>query len=519
MTLFGNLRSLYSMGEVVLDGESLTLEQAMAIATGAARPSLSQLSRERMTESRNAVDSVVDSGDVVYGINTGFGAMSSVRIDKEELELLQSNLVKSHACGVGEKMEPEHVLLMMAFRANSLAKGVSGARPELVDLILSMINSRIAPLIPRIGSLGASGDLAPLSHMSLSMMGEGLCSVYQGNKWVILDSSKALSDAGLSPIRLQAKEGLSLINGTSQMCAYLTATLLNMETLVMAADASVASSVEAIKGSHMPFDRRIHETRPQYGQSVSAARISGLLSGSEIVISHAGCDRVQDAYCFRCSPQVHGPVIDLLRETRRMLEIEVNSATDNPLVFIDGNDVEIISGGNFHGQNMALASDSIAVACHELASISERRINQIMDPMWSGQKAFLANQEGLESGLMILQYVAAALIAELHVLSNPASTSNVPVSMGKEDHASMGATGTYRALKSTMLLSQVISNEMICSAEALENIHEKPGSGVEKVTKWVRTHVSSLQGDRSMTDECESLANAMLDGEFNRIFE
>ncbi|MBS60068.1 MAG: histidine ammonia-lyase, partial [Anaerolineaceae bacterium] len=445
-------------------------------------------------------------------------AMSSVRIQDDEIEALQENLVRSHACGIGERMDPEHVLLMMVFRANSIAKGVSGSRPEVVDLMLSMVNSRISPEVPRIGSLGASGDLAPLSHMALSMMGEGKCSVYNSGRWESRDSNEALSDAGLEPIKLRAKEGLSLINGTSQMCAFLAVTVLNMEMLTFAADASLACSLEAIRGSQRPFDRRIQESRPHFGQAISAARILELLSGSKISSSDSHYDRVQDAYCFRCGPQVHGPVIDLLRETRRMLEIEINSATDNPLVFVMDDDAEIISGGNFHGENLALASDGIAIACHELATISERRINQILDPMWSNQKAFLAKNEGLESGLMIIQYVAASLIAELHLLANPATTCNVPVSMGKEDHASMGSTGCYRALRASIYLSHVIANEMVCSSEALDTIDQNSGAGVSKIHNWVRTIVSPLEGDRSMTQECEALSKAIVRGDLSRIF-
>ena len=507
------------MAEIAIDGKSLTLESALAIAKGTATAFLPDKSRDKMQQSRDAVEKVVDSNEVVYGINTGFGAMSSVSIEKDELEILQANLVRSHACGIGERMDPEIVLLMMIIRANSLARGVSGARPDVVELILSMANARIAPIVPRIGSLGASGDLAPLSHMTLGMMGEGECQRFVSGSWHLTDIASAFSEADLTPIKLQAKEGLSLINGTSQMCAFLTLTVLNMETLALAADASIACSLEAIRGSHKPFDRRIHDSRPQLGQSISAARISELVSDSEIMLSHVDCDRVQDAYCFRCSPQVHGPVIDLLREVRRILEIEINSATDNPLVFVDDDgSAEIISGGNFHGQNLSLASDSIAIACHELASISERRINQLMDPNWSGQKAFLAKNEGLESGLMIVQYVAAAVIAELHLLANPASTSNVPVSIGKEDHVSMGATGTFRALQSSILLSQVLANELVCSTEALDGIAEAPGAGVAKVSEWVRKHVDGLDGDRSLTKECENLSMAILDGGLTSIF-
>ncbi len=506
------------MTVVEIDGHSLTIEGAISVANGYNTAVLTKSARRRIEQSRRGVEQIIDSGEVVYGINTGFGAMSSVRIAGDDLEQLQTNLIKSHACGVGDLMDPEHVLLMMVFRANSLAKGVSGIRPQIVELLLGMVNNGIAPVIPRIGSLGASGDLAPLSHMSLAILGEGESMVRKESGWVTMSSLDALHSVGLEPTELAAKEGLSLINGTSQMCAYLALTILNLEKLVFAADSSAATSLEAIKGSHNPFDPRIHDNRPQIGQSISAARIAGLLKGSEIKISHVDCDRVQDAYCFRCAPQVHGPVIDLLTETRRMLEIEINSATDNPLVFVDGEDVDVISGGNFHGQNLALASDSIAIACHELASISERRISQVLDPKWSDQIPFLAKNEGLESGYMIIQYVAAACIAELHLLANPVTTSNVPVSMGKEDHVSMGATGAFRSLQSTELLGQVLANELICATEALDRIPHKPGEGVAGIHLWVRKYVDQYDGDSVMSKECTALSNQLLDGSLQEIF-
>ncbi len=506
------------MADIEIDGHSLTIEAAISVANGYNTAILSDSARSRMEESRKGVEKIIQSGEVVYGINTGFGAMSSVRISADDLEQLQTNLIKSHACGVGDLMDPQHVLLMMVFRANSLAKGVSGIRPEIVDLLLNMVNNGIAPVIPRIGSLGASGDLAPLSHMSLAILGEGNSMVRRESEWVTLPSLEALHNVGLAPTPLAAKEGLSLINGTSQMCTYLALTIMNLDKLVFAADASAATSLEGIKGSHSPFDKRIHDNRPQIGQSISAARISAFLRGSEIEISHANCDRVQDAYCFRCAPQVHGPVIDLLTETRRMLEIEINSATDNPLVFTNQEEIDVISGGNFHGQNLALASDSIAIACHELASISERRINQVLDPQWSGQIPFLAKNEGLESGYMIIQYVAAACIAELHLLANPVTTSNVPVSMGKEDHVSMGATGAFRSLQSTALLSQVLANEFICATEALDRTPHPPGEGVAEIVRWVRKYVDQYDGDAVMSEECTILSNKLLHGGLQEVF-
>ena len=498
---------------VSLNGSSLTIKDVLDAGEGSAVFEIDESAVIAMTESRSAVKRILEKGEVVYGINTGFGALSSVTIEHDQLEQLQYNLIRSHACGVGDAMESEHVLMMMVIRANTLCIGHSGCRPEVVELLVRMINEGIAPIVPRIGSLGASGDLAPLSHMALGMIGEGDCHVRHGDIWTEPQTSaSALEQAGIVPLVLQAKEGLSLINGTSQMCAYLSICMMNMDHLVFAADASAACSVEAIYGSHTPFDSRVHSARPQRGQSISAARISSLLMGSEINESHIDCGRVQDAYSFRCAPQVHGPVIDLLAESRRMLEIEINSATDNPLIFTNGSKDDVISGGNFHGQNLSLAADALAVSCHELASISERRINHLMDPQWTGQNAFLTNIEGFESGLMIVQYVAAALISELHLLSNPVSISNVPVSLGKEDHVSMGATSTFRSMRSTMLLAQVIANELICSNEALRRTDLDAGLGVRTTTEWVSSQVPPLTSDRAMSEECMNLAQALLLG-------
>ena len=502
---------------VSLDGSSLSIKDVIDAGHGSAVFEIDESAITAMKISRSAVKRILESDEVVYGINTGFGALSRVTIERNKLEQLQYNLIRSHACGVGDSMNPEHVLMMMLIRANTLCIGHSGCRPEVVELLVSMVNEGIAPVVPRIGSLGASGDLAPLSHMALGMIGEGECRVRDGIGWGKPGPSvSAIEQAGMEPLVLQAKEGLALINGTSQMCAYLSVCIANMDHLAFAADTSAACSVEAIFGSHAPFDHRVHSARPQRGQLISAARISSLLTDSEINESHIDCERVQDAYSFRCAPQVHGPVIDLLAETRRMLEIELNSATDNPLIFTDGSSDEVISGGNFHGQNLSLAADALALACHEMASISERRINQMMDPQWSGQNAFLANIEGLESGLMIIQYVAAALISELHLISNPVSRSNVPVSLGKEDHVSMGATSTYRTVRSTELLAQVIANELICSSEALRRTELDAGRGVCKATEWVGSLVPALTSDRTMSVECMMVASALLSGQLSQ---
>ena len=335
-----------SVGEIVLDGSSLTIEQVVSISNFETKVRLSDFSKSSINKSRKLVEEIVSSGEVVYGINTGFGALSNVTIPTDKLEDLQTNLIRSHACGVGNRMDPNSVLMMMLVRANSLAKGHSGARLELIQLLVDMINNRIAPIIPRIGSLGASGDLAPLSHMTLAMMGESEAQVQNSDgKWVIYNSKDALNNFGIKPTKLQAKEGLSLINGTSQMCSYLCQSIINLEKLIFAADAALSTSIEAIKGSYAPFDQRIHDVRPQHGQSISAGRIREFLKNSDINKSHIDCDRVQDSYSFRCAPQVHGPMIDVLREARRVVNIEINSATDNPLVFSNDGKPEVISGG------------------------------------------------------------------------------------------------------------------------------------------------------------------------------
>tara|TARA_B110000196_G_scaffold287009_1_gene271056 strand:+ start:1 stop:915 length:915 start_codon:yes stop_codon:yes gene_type:complete len=303
------------------------------------------------------------------------------------------------------------------------------------------------------------------------------------------------------------------------MCTYLTESILNCEKLIFSADASVACSIESIKGSISPFDKRIHLVRPQIGQSISAARIAGLLQNSKIMESHKNCGRVQDSYSFRCAPQVHGPMIDTIKESRRILEIEINSATDNPLIFVENSEIDVISAGNFHGQSLAIVSDTLAVNCHEIGSISERRTNQILDPAWSNQNAFLAQNEGLESGLMILQYVSAAVLAEMNLLANSVTTTNIPVSLGKEDHVSMGATGSYRLLQQTKFLSLILANEFICSSVALDNITETPSDSVSKIHAWIRETVPPLMGDRAFSIETENLAAKILGGFLCNIFE
>ena len=497
--------------DITLNGNKLTIEEIMEIGSDGVNIKLSNDSINRMRGSRDHVARILDSGTTVYGINTGFGSLSNVSIEPLELKQLQRNLVLSHACGIGAPMSPESVMRMMAIRANSLAKGASGIRVEVVQTLLDLINHGHAPVVPSIGSLGASGDLAPLAHMAMSLIGEGRFQSKIGGQWVDSDSQAVFSDIGREPVVLEAKEGLSLINGTSQMCSYLAEASSLTSKLCDAADAACAMSVEAIAGSHTPFDSRIHEIRHQAGQGKSASRIMEHLKESEIKESHADCDRVQDAYSFRCAPQVHGAVCDVLDHVTKVVVSDANSATDNPLIVPDGEGgYDVLSGGNFHGEPLALSADSLASALHELCSISERRSNQVLTPHWSGLPPFLARNGGLESGLMILQYVSASAIARIRLLASPAALTNIPVSAEKEDHVSMGSTASERLIEICDLAACVLANEMIIASAALDFRKEKPGVGVVRLREWVRTVSAPIVDDRSLSGDTMALAKRIL---------
>ena len=501
------------MIQISIDGSSMSLEEIMLIGSEDVKLTLTETSIQSMVKSREHVESILDSGAIVYGINTGFGSLSNVSVDSNGLKELQRNLVLSHACGIGPAMSPESVLRMMAIRANSLAKGASGIRVEVVETLIDLVNNGHAPIIPSIGSLGASGDLAPLAHMAMALIGEGRFQSRKDGQWLDSESASVFKDIGRSPVILQAKEGLSLINGTSQMCAYLAEATTLATRLCHAADSACAMSVEAIAGSHTPFDPRIHGVRNQVGQAKSAERILSHLHDSEIKESHVDCDRVQDAYSFRCAPQVHGAVIDVVESATRIVVGDANSATDNPLIVPDGaGGYEVLSGGNFHGEPLALSADSLASAIHELCSISERRTNQMLTPHWSGLPAFLARNGGLESGLMILHYVSASALAKIRLLASPAALTNIPVSAEKEDHVSMGSTATERLIEICELASCVIANEMIVASAALDFRSEKPGIGVARLVERVREVSDPVIGDRSMSNDTNALASKILLG-------
>lgn len=446
---------------VVLDGESLTIEQVLAVARQGEKVGLDAHAAKRMRHSREHVERLAAGEAPVYAVNTGVGYLADERIGAEDLARLQENVVRSHACGVGDPLPREAVRAMMVIRANVLAKGLSGIRPLVARRLCALLNHGVTPVIPSRGSVGASGDLAPLAHMALVLMGEGEAE-YGGRR---MSGGEALAAAGIEPLRLQAKEGISLVNGTQAMLGVGAPALLDIEDLCEMADVACALSTDALRGTPRAFDPRIHAARPHRGQIESARLLAGLLEGSQIRESHRTCRHVQDAYSLRCAPQVHGAVRDSAAEARRVFSIELNSATDNPLVF----DREILSGGNFHGQPLALVMDTLAIALCALAGISERRIDRMVNPMLNeGLPAFLAAHPGLESGLMMWQVTAAALVAELRVLAAPASTGSIPTSGNKEDFVSMGMTSALKLRQAVELTRTVLAVEMIAASQAIE---------------------------------------------------
>jgi histidine ammonia-lyase len=487
---------------IEIDGASLTLEQIGAVAGGAAA-SLASAARARVERARRFVEQLIERGEVVYGINTGFGALSDVTIPPDKLRELQINLVRSHACGVGEPLPEPTVRAMMLQRANVLAKGYSGVRVEVIETLLGMLSARVHPVIPSRGSVGASGDLAPLAHLALVVIGEGEA-IYQGRR---TNGADALRSAGIAPVALEAKEGVALLNGTQAMTSVGGLALLDAERLVGAADVAGAMSLEALKGTPVAFDHKIHALRPHPGQTASARRLRQLIEGSEIRESHrdhAVDPRVQDAYALRCMPQVHGAVRDALAHTRRILEIEINSATDNPLVFVEAG--EVLSGGNFHGEPVALALDYAAVAIADLGTISERRVERLVNPDLSGLPAFLTPDPGTNSGMMIAQVVAASLIAENNVLAHPASVTNLPTSANKEDHVSMGMTSALKFAQVVKNVERILAIELMCAAQGLEFLKPlKPGPRLAEAYSRVRELVPPLERDAPLSGYIESL--------------
>jgi histidine ammonia-lyase len=453
--------------DVLLTGDTLTLEALVAVARRGAKAALAPAARGRVAASRAVIDRAVAEDRVVYGVTTGFGKFADVVIPRDRLAALQLNLVRSHAAGVGEPLPGEVVRALMLLRANCLAKGFSGVRPETLEALLELLNAGIHPVVPSLGSVGASGDLAPLAHLALSLIGEGEVAVLG----VRQPAAEALRSAGIAPVTLQAKEGLALINGTQMMTAVGALALARLETLLRAADLVAAMTIDALKGTDAAFDARIQAARPHPGQAASAANLRALLGGSEIRESHRGCHEVQDAYALRCAPQVHGAVRDAGAHARRVLEIEMNAATDNPMVFAGPapGEGELISGGNFHGAPVALVCDHVAAAAADLASISERRTERLVNPALSfGLPAFLVREGGLHSGLMMIHVTAAALVSEGKANAFPASVDSIPTSAGKEDHVSMGPLAARKMARNVELLETVLAIEFLAAAQALD---------------------------------------------------
>ena len=492
-----------------LTGDDLTVDDVWAVAVDGAPVAIADSARDRMRAARDVVERAVHgTSEHTYGVNTGFGRFVSRTIPEELTEELQLRLLRSHACGVGEPYPPEIVRAAMLLRANALAKGFSGARVSTVELIVDCLNRGVVPHVPSRGSVGASGDLAPLAHLALPLIGEGEA-WFEGER---LPGAEALAAAGLEPTRLQAKEGLSLVNGTQFMGAFGALGLTRALRLVKTADVACAVSLEALQGSRTSFLPQIHEARPLPGQIDSAANVLVLLEDSAINEAHRWCDKVQDAYSLRCAPQVHGASRDLIEYVRNTVATELNSATDNPLVLVD--EEILVSNGNFHGQPLAFALDALAMAVAELADISERRIERLVNPALSGGlPAFLTGDGGLNSGFMIPQYVAASLVSENKVLSHPASVDSIPTSAGQEDHVSMGNAAGLKAWQVLANAERVLAIELLAGIQGVEFLAPlQPGVGVRAARELVRSLSPRLRDDRPLSGDIEAVAEAVRTG-------
>src|SRR6185503_3135873 len=491
------------MEKLVLNGQPLTLDEIDDVAVKGRQVEIAAEALRRVAESRGLIEQILAAGETVYGVNTGFGKLADVHVAENKLAELQINLVRSHAGGVGQPLAEAESRAMLLLRANVLAKGFSGVRPELLQLLVAMVNAGVHPVIPEKGSVGASGDLDPLAHLALVVVGEGEA-FYRGER---IAGAEAMRRAGLKPVQLTAKEGLALLNGTQAMTAVGALAVARARRVVELCDLAGAMSLEALKGTPAAFDERIHKARPHAGQIAAAEHLVRLLEGSEIRESHREHDtRVQDAYCLRCMPQVHGAVRGVLEHVSGVLETEAGSATDNPLVF-PGADAAVISGGNFHGAPLSYAFDYAAIAMTDLAGITERRIDRLLNPdINEGLPAFLAMDPGLSSGFMIAQIVAAALINECQVLSHPSSTGSIPTDGGKEDHVSMGMTGAIKLRHIVEHVERVLGIELMCAAQALEFRRPLKSSGkIEAAHEVIRGVVSRLERDRVLAPDIEAM--------------
>lgn len=497
-------------GEVVIDGNSLTIDAVNRVARDRARVQLAPAARERMARTNKVVNGIVERGETVYGVTTGFGKLSEFAIPRDKLAQLQVNLIRSHASGVGDLMPEPEVRAMMLLRANVLAKGFSGARADLVDVLLAMLNAGLYPPIPEQGSVGASGDLAPLAHLGLAIIGEG--SLFRGGESG--PAGEMLSKAGITPATLAPKEGITLINGTQAHTAVAALAARDARTIWHTAHVAGAMSLDALMGTPVAFDARLQDARGQLGQAKSAELLRDLLEGSEIRESHReGDPRVQDPYALRCMPQVHGPVLDALEWVEGIVGREINAATDNPLVFENG---ETLSGGNFHGQAVAMALDFLAIAMTNLATMAERRIDRLVHPdLNQGLPPFLSPEAGVNSGFMMAQVTAASLASECKVLSHPASVDTIPTDGNKEDVVPMAMGAAWKLRRIIRNVQNILAIELMCSAQGLDfRAPLKPGKKLVPAHEKVRSLVTHLDQDRVLSGDILALAAAIASGEF-----
>ena len=498
------------MDPLEIDGDSLTLEEVEDVSLRKREVRLSAKAIDGILSSQKLMEDLANGEQPVYGVTTGFGSLHNVSISKEDRLTLQRNLIRSHSCGLGEPFPEEDVRAIILLRANALAKGYSGIRLDTVKTLLAFLSKDICPVVPQQGSVGASGDLAPLAHVALALIGEGKV-FFEGE---LMNSQEALRKASIKPIVLQPKEGLALINGTQVMTGVGLLTLLRAERLCKTADIAGAMTFEALKGNKTAYDRRIHEIRPHLGQKESAENLLRLLKQKNNLLSDKARNvRVQDPYCLRCIPQVHGAVRDVIRFVRSVLEIEINSATDNPLVF--SSEKEVLSGGNFHGEPVAFAMDFLGISTSEISNISERRIARLLDPLLSGLPAGLSENPGLNSGLTMLQIVAASLVSENKVLCSPASVDSIPTAANQEDHVSMGVTAARKARIILQNAEKVIAMELICGAQGIDFLGPIDlGLGTRKAYELIRSLIPKVKEDRSLQDDVNRMLQLIVQDEF-----
>ncbi|MCQ4574525.1 MAG: histidine ammonia-lyase [Candidatus Brocadiales bacterium] len=495
------------MNEINLDGNHLTIAELADIAKHETKISLAPSAADEMGKARSVITDALRDKKTVYGVTTGFGALAGVILSKDQTKDLQRNILLSHSAGVGRPFDRETTRAIMALRVNSLAKGFSGIRPGTVNTLVEMANKGVLPVIPEKGSVGASGDLAPLAHMGLVMIGEGEA-VYNNER---VSGAEAMRKAGISKLQLQEGEGLALINGTQVMTALGALAVYGSSNLAKAADIAAAMTLEVLSGSNMELNPKIHLARPHPGQSQSAENLRKITAGSAITTSHKDFERVQSAYTIRCSPQVHGASKDALSYARETIETEMNSATDNPMVFHETG--EILNGGNFHGQPVGLAMDFLTIGLAELGNISERRTERLVNPQLSGLPAFLTKNPGLNSGLMLAQYTAAALVSENKVLSHPATVDSIPTSANKEDHVSMGTIAARKCRDVLKNAEYVIAIELLCAAQALDLFTNlRPGGGTLAAYNLIREHVTHMEVDRILSNDIETVYGLLHSG-------